>query len=153
MGDSTGTQTRSGDVAVQTRCSCDWSRLSGHDELLQLEANGLDGVCELVAEWALEGSGDRGGTLGSADFEAFVAAHEWRDPVRMYRLARNLFQTFDSYRREGARTRTAFENEIAIVRCKAATLRASGDGAAADDLDQGISDIVAWIEGRQPTLP
>lgn len=154
MGNSTRTRVRSSGGRIQARCTCDWSTFSRHDELLRLESEGIDGICRLVADWALEGAGEgRGGTVSSSDFEAFVAAHDWSDPLRMYRLGRDLSETFDRYRRDGAGTRTAFENEVGVVRCKAATLRAYGDRASADELDHGLGEIVAWIEGRQATRP
>jgi hypothetical protein len=139
-------------VMVQSSCTCEWSGFFWHDDLLRLESDGLDGICNLMAAWALEDDGTRQRTIGSSEFGEFVAEHDWSDPGRMYRLARNLGQIFDGYRSRGARTRTAFDNEVAIVRCKAATLRAHGDSASADDLDEGIGEIVAWIEGRQPRL-
>ncbi len=150
MGNRTQARSPFRRVMVESSCTCEWSGFAWHDELLRLEPEGLDGICHLMAAWALEGGEDRPRTIGSAKFEEFVAAHDWSEPGRMYRLARNLAQIFDRYRSEGAGTRTAFDNEVAIVRCKAATLRAHGDSASADDLDDGIGEIVAWIEGRQP---
>ncbi len=153
MGNRTQTRSPIRRVIARSACTCEWSGFSWHDELLALESDGLDGLCHLIAAWAFDRDEERHRTIGSSEFGEFVAAHDWREPGRMFRLARNLAQVFDGYRSEGARTRTAFENEVAIVRCKAATLRAYGDAASADDLDDGLGEIVAWIEGRQPRRP
>ncbi len=150
MSNSTQTRTSSTKITTRTRCTCEWSGCFEHDELLRLETNGLDGICALVAAWAREGGTGQQAAVASSDFEAFVAAHEWIDPLRMYRLGRDLCETFDRYRSEGAGTRTAFDTEVAIVRCKAATLRAHGDSAAARDLEHSLGEIVGWLEGRPP---
>jgi hypothetical protein len=91
--------------ALRPECNCEWARLAMHNSLLDIESRGLEGFFRLFEQFGIDRDNepeDQECPL-PIDFRAFVESHNWRDPVRMRNLARDMEDTFNYFRDAGER--------------------------------------------------